>query len=87
MFFALDPFCIRQNDRVLLETALMLWVMLGYLVFASMIGATAIESRLATRGRRWPVVRLRGADQGRGALLTLLPLLATAALRWAPAGP
>ena len=27
------PVLHRQNDRVLLETALMLWVMLGYLVF------------------------------------------------------
>ena len=38
LLFALDPFCIRQNDRVLLETALMFWVMLGYLVFTSLIG-------------------------------------------------
>ena len=34
LLFALDPFCIRQNDRVLLETAMMLWVLLGYLVLA-----------------------------------------------------
>ena len=47
LLFALDPFCIRQNDRVLLETALMLWVMLGYLVFTSVIG------RLPSR-RDWP---------------------------------
>ena len=38
LLFALDPFCIRQNDRVVLETALMFWVMLGYLVFTSLIG-------------------------------------------------
>ena len=30
--FALDPFCIRQNGRVLLETAMMFWVLLGYIV-------------------------------------------------------
>ncbi len=34
LLFALDPFCIRQNDRVLLETAMLLWVLLGYLVLA-----------------------------------------------------
>ena len=27
--FALDPFCARQNDRVLLETPMMLWILLG----------------------------------------------------------
>ena len=84
LLFALDPFCIRQNNRVLLETALMLWVMLGYLVFASMIG------RLPS-SRDW--LRAVGAGllfgcavltKDEGALLTLLPLLATAALRWGP---
>jgi hypothetical protein len=34
LLFALDPFCIRQNDRVLLETAMLLWVLLGYLLLA-----------------------------------------------------
>ena len=38
LLFAVEPFCIRQNDRVLLETPMMLWVMLGYLVFISLIG-------------------------------------------------
>ena len=84
LLFALDPFCIRQNDRVLLETAMMLWVVLGYLVFTSLIG------RLPSR-RDWP--RAVGAGllfgcavltKDEGALLTVLPLLAAAALRWGP---
>jgi hypothetical protein len=37
LLFALDPFCIRQNDRVLLETAMMLFVLLGYFVFSSLV--------------------------------------------------
>ena len=37
VLFALDPFCIRQNDRVLLETAMMLWVVLGYLSYSSLV--------------------------------------------------
>ena len=41
----------RQNDRVLLETAMMFWVMLGYLVFTSLIGRLACAPRLASRGR------------------------------------
>lgn len=82
--FALDPFCIRQNDRVLLETALMLWVMLGYLVFTSLI------ARQSSR-RDW--IRAVGAGllfgcavltKDEGALLTVLPLLVAAVLRWGP---
>ena len=84
LLFALDPFCIRQNDRVLLETALMFWVMLGYLVFTSLIG------RLPSR-RDW--LHAVGAGllfgcavltKDEGALLTVLPLLAAAVLGWGP---
>ena len=84
LLFALDPFCIRQNDRVLLETSMMFWVMLGYLVFTSLIG------RLPTR-HDW--LRAVGAGllfgcavltKDEGALVTLIPLLAAAALRWGP---
>lgn len=84
LLFALDPYCIRQNDRVLLETAMMFWVILGYLVFTSLIG------RLPPR-RDW--VRAVGAGllfgcavltKDEGALLTVLPLLAAAALGWGP---
>jgi hypothetical protein len=84
LLFALEPFCIRENDRVMLETGLMLWVMLGYLVFTSLIG------RLPSR-RDWP--RAVGAGllfgcaaltKDEGALLTVFPLLAAAALRWGP---
>jgi Dolichyl-phosphate-mannose-protein mannosyltransferase len=84
LLFALDPFCIRQNDRVLLETALMFWVMLGYLVFTSLIG------RLPSR-RDWLTAIGAGLLFGcavltkdEGALLTALPLLAAAALGWGP---
>jgi hypothetical protein len=82
--FALDPFCIRQNDRVLLETSMMFWVLLGYLVFSSLAGHPA------PRGAR---LRAAGAGLAFGcavltkdeaALLTLLPLLAAGVLRWGP---
>jgi Dolichyl-phosphate-mannose-protein mannosyltransferase len=84
LLFAFDPFCIRQNDRVLLETAMMLWVMLGYLVFTCLVG------RQPSR-RDWPYAIGAGLLFGcavltkdEGALLTLVPLLASAALRWGP---
>jgi hypothetical protein len=84
LLFALDPFCIRQNDRVLLETAMMLWVMLGYLVFTSLIG------RLPSL-RDWPYAIGAGLLFGcavltkdEAVLLTVIPVLAGAALRWGP---
>jgi 4-amino-4-deoxy-L-arabinose transferase-like glycosyltransferase len=84
LLFALDPFCIRQNDRVLLETAMMFWVMLGYLTFTSLIG------RPPSR-RDWLYATGAGLLFGcavltkdEGALLTLLPLTATLLLRWGP---
>jgi hypothetical protein len=82
--FALEPFCIRQNDRVMLETAMMFWVMLGYLAFISIIGHPPER-------RDW--FRAVGAGLAFGcavltkdeaALLTVLPLLAVVALCWGP---
>ena len=82
--YALEPFCIRQNDRVLLETAMMLWVTLGYLVFTSLIGRLASAPRLAPRGGCRPALRFAVLTKDEGALLTILPLLAAAVLRWGP---
>ena len=84
LLFALDPFCIRQNDRVLLETALMMWVMLGYLVFATVIDRrlsrrTAVRAILAGVLFGFAVL-----TKDEGALLTMLPLLAALVLRWGP---
>jgi Dolichyl-phosphate-mannose-protein mannosyltransferase len=84
ILFALDPFCIRQNDRVLLETAMMMWVVLGYLGYSSLVGLP--KSRNA-------IMRALGAGllfgcailtKDEAALLTILPLLAAAVLRWGP---
>jgi hypothetical protein len=84
LLFALDPFCIRQNDRVLLETALMLCVILGYLVLSPLCGPGA-------RRRDW--LRAVGAGllfgfailvKDEAVLVTVLPMLAAAALGWGP---
>lgn len=82
--YALEPFCIRQNDRVLLETAMMLWVMLGYLVFTSLIDRLPARHdwlRAIGAGLLFGVAVL---TKDEGALLTILPLLAAAVLRWGP---
>ena len=84
LLFSLDPFCIRQNDRVLLETATILWVMLGYLVFASLIVRPPSRRdwlRAVTAGLLFACAVL---TKDEGALLTVLPLLAAAVLRWGP---
>ncbi|MGA2831202.1 MAG: phospholipid carrier-dependent glycosyltransferase, partial [Streptosporangiaceae bacterium] len=93
LLFALDPFCIRQNDRVLLETAMMLWVLLGYLVFLRL----AAPSPVHRAGAPSPVHRtgIRAIGSGllfgcavltkdEAVLLTFLPLAVAAALRWVP---
>jgi hypothetical protein len=84
LLFALDPFCIRQNDRVLLETALMLWVMLGYLVFTTLIDrrlSRGTSARAVLAGLFFGIAVL---TKDEGALLTMLPLLAAMVLRWGP---
>ena len=87
LLFAVDPFCIRQSDRVLLETSLMFWVLLGYLLFSSLIGrrlspGTAI--RAVCSGLLFGAAVL---TKDEAALLTVLPLLAAALLRWGPSRP
>jgi Dolichyl-phosphate-mannose-protein mannosyltransferase len=84
LLFAVDPFCIRQNDRVLLDTAMMLWLLLGYLVLASLIACP--ESGRA-RLRAVAAGLLLGAawlTKDEAVLLGLLPVLAAAALGWGP---
>jgi Dolichyl-phosphate-mannose-protein mannosyltransferase len=84
LLFTLDPFCIRQNDRVLLETAMLLWVLLGYLVLAPL--AQGQEPRHA-RARAAGAGLLFGAawlTKDEGALLSVLPVLAAAVLGWGP---
>jgi Dolichyl-phosphate-mannose-protein mannosyltransferase len=84
LLFALDPFCIRQNDRVLLETALMLWVMLGYLVFTTLIDRPLSRGSAARAVLAGLFFGFAVLTKDEGALLTLLPLLAAIVLRWGP---
>jgi len=82
--FALDPFCIRQNDRVLLETPMMLWVLLGYLVLISFIGRPPpawAKARAIGAGLLFGIAVL---TKDEAALITILPLAAAAVLRLCP---
>ncbi|MFF9804060.1 ArnT family glycosyltransferase [Streptomyces coeruleorubidus] len=82
LLFVFDPFVLRLNDRVLIETSMMLWVLLGYLVLVPL-----------TQGDRPPRARGRAAAGGLlfglailtkdvAALITVLPLLAAALFTW-----
>ena len=84
LLFALDPFCIRQNDRVLLETAMMLWVLLGYLVFLRLAAPSPARHagiRAVGSGLLFGCAVL---TKDEAVLLTVLPLTVAAALRWVP---
>jgi hypothetical protein len=83
LLFAVDPFCIRQNDRVLLETALMMWVLLGYLLYTSMIGRRSDRDWLRAVGAGL-LFGCAVLTKDEGALITILPVAAAALLRWGP---
>lgn len=80
--FAVEPYCIRQNDRVLLETAMMLWVLLGYLALACLIGRPPSRWVLAGAAGTGVLFGFAVLTKDVAALLTVLPLLAAAALGW-----
>jgi 4-amino-4-deoxy-L-arabinose transferase-like glycosyltransferase len=81
LVFAVDPFVLRQNGRVLLETATVAFVVLGWVPIL----------RVVRGGVRRPVVALVGgglllgcatATKDLGLFLTTIPLLAVLAFRW-----
>lgn len=80
--FALDPFILRINQRVLLETSTMLWVLLGYLVLLPLT-----EQGPVARGRRRAAAAgllfgLAILTKDVTALITVLPLLAATVFIW-----
>ena len=110
--FALEPFCLRQNGRVLLETAMMFWVVAGYVVMLPLVDAhrwSTVRVRYrAQRDGTTEIVLLPVPDPGtarrdylravgagilfglamltkdEAAMVTVLPLVAAAALGWGP---
>ncbi len=82
LLFALEPFCTRQNDRALLETSMMLWVVLGYLVYTRLISHPPApgEGRLRAVGAGL-LFGCAALTKDEGTLLTVVPLLAATGLR------
>ncbi|MFG2640445.1 ArnT family glycosyltransferase [Streptomyces sp. NPDC048370] len=84
LVFAVDQFCIRQNDRALLETETMVWVLAGYLV---LIPLARDEPPRRPRTRAVVAGLLFGLailTKDHSALITVLPLLFALGLNWGP---
>ena len=52
LLFALDPFILRQNGRLLLETATLTWVVAGFLVLIGLAQGRSRHPRGAAAGGR-----------------------------------
>lgn len=82
--FALDPYVLRQNNRAMLETETMLWVLAGFLVLLPLARGDTPER---ARGRAVCAGLLFGMavlTKDHAALITVLPLLFAVFLRWGP---
>lgn len=84
LIFALDPFCIRQNDRVLLETSMILWILLGYLVFSFLYASPPPPRARACAVFAGLLFGAAVLTKDEAALITVLPLGVIAALRYGP---
>jgi hypothetical protein len=84
LLFAADPFCLRQNDRVLLETAMMFWVLVGYLVFSTLIIRPPKRGSWARAAASGLLFGCAVLTKDEAALLTVLPMLFLAVAGWGP---
>lgn len=82
LVFAVDPFVLRINERVLIETSATLWVVLGYLVLLP-----AAQGQRADGGRRRATAAgllfgLAILTKDVTALITVVPMLAATVFVW-----
>ncbi|MEU3402054.1 phospholipid carrier-dependent glycosyltransferase [Streptomyces filamentosus] len=82
LLFALDPYLVRQNDRVMLDTAAVMWVLAGYLVLLPLTARpqprpSLVRGRACAAGLLFSLALL---TKDHTALIVLLPLLLGAAL-------
>ncbi|MFF7790421.1 phospholipid carrier-dependent glycosyltransferase [Streptomyces sp. NPDC007991] len=82
LLFALDPFVLRLNQRVLIETSMTLWLLLGYLVLlplAQRQQPARAYRRAAAGGLLFGLAVL---TKDVAALITVLPLLVASVFAW-----
>ena len=82
LLFALDPFSIRQNDRVLLETAMMFWILLGYQLLLSLADRSLSRSSTIRAASAGLIFGIGILVKDEAALITILPLLCVVIFRW-----
>ncbi|MFC8275630.1 ArnT family glycosyltransferase [Streptomyces sp. NPDC057271] len=84
LVFAVDQYCIRQNDRALLETGTMVWVLAGYLVLVSLARSEPPRRADGAALLAGLFFGLAILTKDHAALITVLPLLVALALNWGP---
>ncbi|HET9656843.1 MAG TPA: phospholipid carrier-dependent glycosyltransferase [Kineosporiaceae bacterium] len=81
LVFAVDPFVLRQNGRVLLETATMAFVVLGWVPILGVVRGRARHPALASLGGGL-VLGCATVTKDLGLFVTTIPLLAVLVFRW-----
>ncbi|MEU6977686.1 phospholipid carrier-dependent glycosyltransferase [Streptomyces sp. NPDC046371] len=84
LVFALDQFCIRQNNRVLLETDTMVWVLAGFLVLVPLCREPLPRRPRLRAAAAGLLLGTAVLTKDHSALITVLPLLLALALGWGP---
>ncbi|MGW3098774.1 ArnT family glycosyltransferase [Streptomyces sp. NPDC001102] len=84
LLFATDPYCIRQNDRAILETATLLWVLAGYLLLIALT-RDPLPRRAGLRAAGAGLCfGLAVLTRDQAALITVVPMGAALILSWGP---
>ncbi|MFK4100566.1 ArnT family glycosyltransferase [Streptomyces sp. NPDC019531] len=84
LLFALDPYIIRQNDRVMLDTQTVMFVLAGYLVLLPLAREPLpdrVRLRAVAAGLLFGLALL---TKDHSALISVVPLILALILRWGP---
>ncbi|MFJ9903403.1 ArnT family glycosyltransferase [Streptomyces sp. NPDC101152] len=84
LLFALDPYIIRQNDRVMLDTQTVMFVLAGYLVLLLLAREPLPGRKHLTAAAAGLLFGLALLTKDHSALITVLPLLLALILGWGP---
>lgn len=84
LLFVLDPYIIRQNNRAMLETEMMFWVLAGYLVLLLLCRDTLPKKKNITAMGAGLLFGLALLTKDHAALITVFPLLLAVVLKWGP---
>ncbi|MEU8527324.1 MULTISPECIES: ArnT family glycosyltransferase [Streptomyces] len=82
--FALDQYCIRQNDRAMLDTETMFWVLAGLLLLVTLTRQPPPRRTVLRAAGAGLCFGMAVLTKDHSTLITVLPLLAALALGWGP---